>query len=182
MKENEKFAFTIARKVITWEREKYYFPSQNQETANARMLEIINKQGADPHETQECYEVGFDVECEYLTPAQNEGRATAIITNDDTEAELFSNVNEERAKFYLIKLNERNGEQEYTQTYLIELPAGEDARKYAETELIPQWYGDDSDAEGNDGGYYFFGGCIFVELYDVIELSEQEFLTLKKYI
>lgn len=93
----------------------------------------------------------------------------------------MKNVNEARAKFYLIKLNERNGEQEYTQTSLIELPADEDARKHAETVIVPTWY-DDEDAEEKDGGYYFLGGSVFVELYDVIELTEQEFLTLKKYI
>lgn len=93
----------------------------------------------------------------------------------------MSNVNEAGAKFYLIKFNERNGEQEYTQTSLIELEECEDATKYAESELLPEWY-DDEDAEKADGGYYFLGGAIFVEVFSVTEITEQEFLTLKKYI
>ena len=48
LNELQKFSYSINRKVITWEHEKFYFPAESQEAANARIFQILNKEGADP--------------------------------------------------------------------------------------------------------------------------------------
>lgn len=80
-------------------------------------------------------------------------------------------------KKYFGKLHERNGEYEYTHSVLFETdayPMAEMARRARE------FYGDV--AEEKDGGFYFFCGGIYVATESVVEVTEEEYAVLIRYI
>lgn len=88
-----------------------------------------------------------------------------------------------RKRFYLITLEERNGEQEYLQHALRYVGANSRKSLDAIGELVLRgWYEDGERRKKEDGGYYFNGGAIFVSVNRVEEISESDYLTLSKFI
>jgi len=77
---------------------------------------------------------------------------------------------------YLITILENYGEQEYTHYKLINSPSIEEAEIRAE-KLAEKWYFDESKYIGK-GYYVFFNGNITVELTNVEQITEEEFIKL----
>lgn len=97
-------------------------------------------------------------------------------------------------RYYLIDIQERNGEQEYRQHMLVETPITDTATpEEIADNVVRGWYpenDDDDDSDDNapaskkemeDGGYYFNGGALFAEVTDIRELTEEEYSVLSKY-
>jgi hypothetical protein len=84
-------------------------------------------------------------------------------------------------KFLLLCLKERNGEYEYLHNNLHILPNGNIslAERFIEN-YARQFYGGKPIPE--DGGYYFFGGEVFVQVYSWQFISEEHYNILKQYI
>ena len=80
-------------------------------------------------------------------------------------------------KKYFGKLYERNGEFEYTHSLLFETDADPMA------ELVGRAKGFyPGSAEVQDAGFNFFCGCIYIEPELVVEVSEQEYAVLIRYV
>lgn len=81
-------------------------------------------------------------------------------------------------KYYIGKLEERNGEYEYEHPILVQMDDDLDPMEWLEN-YAHEFYGDDT--EPLDGGYYFFGGGIFVSAAGVQEMTEEEYAVMKKF-
>jgi len=79
----------------------------------------------------------------------------------------------EDKKYYHFKLEEINGEQEYSYDYLIEAASLSQAAEIAEA-YAGSFYNDKP--EIIDGGYIFFDGTIAVEVASVIETTKEDFV------
>ena len=83
-------------------------------------------------------------------------------------------------KYIFLCLKERNGEYEYFHRTIHELP---DNKKVTANRFVKNYpkdfYG--GDTKTRDGGYYFFGGEVFVELYFWRFISEDDYNLLKLY-
>lgn len=84
-------------------------------------------------------------------------------------------------KYLLLRLEERNGDYEYIHRSVHRLQDGRNttaeqtAKNYAK-----KFYGGKADPE--DGGYYFNGGEVFVEVYSWDLICEEDFNVLAKYL
>ncbi|MEW6613968.1 MAG: hypothetical protein AB1401_00630 [Thermodesulfobacteriota bacterium] len=76
-----------------------------------------------------------------------------------------------KGRLFAFTLEERNGEQEYSYDHLVRAGSIEEAIQKAE-DYASRFYGVEGDDE--DGGYYFFGGCLFVKVRDVREMNESD--------
>lgn len=84
-----------------------------------------------------------------------------------------------KRKYYLIRIHEQNGEQEYTFEHLADLHPRANVEKYADN-VAKTWYDDDAEKEGD--GYYHVGGEIYVEVKSITEITQEEYNVLKKYL
>lgn len=88
---------------------------------------------------------------------------------------------ENNNKYLSLRLFERNGEYEYIHRSVHRLADGRKttaertAKNYAK-----EFYG--GKADHDDGGYHFFGGEVFVKVYSLDLISEEEFNVLAKYL
>ena len=88
---------------------------------------------------------------------------------------------ENNNKYLMLRLEERNGEYEYLHRSIHLLPDNKDetvdtiAKNYAK-----EFYC--SVAEEEAGGYYFFGGEVFVKIDSWDFINEEEFKVLAKYL
>lgn len=86
--------------------------------------------------------------------------------------------------YYFIKIEERNGEQEYTTKLVRQLEkklSHNELTQWVEDNIVKTWY-DDDDVEKVDDKFEFFGGCIIVEIGSIEEISEKDFKVLKQYL
>ena len=98
-------------------------------------------------------------------------------------------------KYYLVHIEEHNGEQSYVIPYVIQpQPASatmEEVAQYVINVVLKCWYGElDSEEEGYtslesyDEQYaiaYFYNGCS-ADIYDIKEITREEWEVLNKYI
>ena len=84
-------------------------------------------------------------------------------------------------KYLLIVLKERNGEYEYYHKSVHEIYSEKNTtpRNFA-INYIKGFYG--GDAKKGDGGYYFYGGEIHVEIYSYQKISKEEYSVLSRYL
>lgn len=84
-------------------------------------------------------------------------------------------------KYILLRLEERNGEYEYIHRSVHRLSDGRKATadRFAKN-YAKDFYGVKSDPQ--DGGYYFNGGEVFVEVNSWDFISEEDFNLLNKYL
>jgi len=78
----------------------------------------------------------------------------------------------EKKKYYHYKLEEINGEQEYSYDYLIEAENHAEANEIAERHASSFY---DDEPEIVDGSYVFFGGAITTEAVSVEETTKENF-------
>ena len=85
------------------------------------------------------------------------------------------------SKFLLLRLEERNGEYEYLHRSVHILPNSwiTTANHFVEN-YAKKFYG--GKAESKDGGYYFYGGEVFVRVNLWQFISEEHFNTLTQYL
>lgn len=85
------------------------------------------------------------------------------------------------SKFILLRLEERNGEYEYSHrsVHILSNSLITTANRFAE-KYAKKFYG--GKAESKDGGYYFYGGEIFVMVNSWQFISEEDFNTLTQYL
>lgn len=83
------------------------------------------------------------------------------------------------ARYFLITIEERNGEQQYTVNRPVELKKGERINARAEYEART-WYGDD-DAEKHDGWYEFFGGSLIARSRGWKQIDKHTYDILNQY-
>jgi hypothetical protein len=83
---------------------------------------------------------------------------------------------------YQMRLEERNGEQEYSYDYLIVADSYEEAWAVA-CDFASKWYGEDEDGnglgvlvDGEDGTYEFCGGSIWVKVAALGEAYRAKFV------
>lgn len=81
------------------------------------------------------------------------------------------------SRFYLWKIEERNGEYEYTHKGVIEIDADEDPDKWLE-EYTSSFYGEGT----KEDDYYWFNGELICENGGTTEISKDEFGVVAKYI
>lgn len=85
-------------------------------------------------------------------------------------------------KYYFIRINERNGEQEYSIPIIRQLGKRKSIEKYMK-DVIRTWYNSYSTKpEFADDGYYHLGGSIHVKIDHWCEISEKEFNILTRFI
>lgn len=84
------------------------------------------------------------------------------------------------SKYIYLCLKERNGEYEYSHKSVHELPDNRlaTAKRFANNWLM-QFYGGKPEFE--DGGYYFHGGEVYVEIESWQFINQEEFQIVKKY-
>lgn len=84
-------------------------------------------------------------------------------------------------KYIFVTLEERNGEYEYLHRNVHQLPDSKTmtAKKFVKDYLKGFYEGK---AEKKDGGYYFFGGEVFVQECSWRFISEETFNVLKQYL
>ena len=80
-------------------------------------------------------------------------------------------------KHYIGKIEERNGELEYSDKFLFATKG--DPQKYAH-KVASGWRGYKEKFDKNDGGYWHDGTLIIVA--DVFEIPKEDFEVLRKYI
>ena len=91
--------------------------------------------------------------------------------------EVLNNKRQRSLKKYFCKLYERNGEQEYIHPLLFET----DAEPIAElVRRAKEFYPGNVDAQ--DAGFYFFCGGIYIEPESVVEVTEEEYSVLVRYV
>lgn len=84
-----------------------------------------------------------------------------------------------KKQFYLVFIEERNGEQEYTFRKTVEAtPETIDAEA---KEIAKDWYSDE-DVEENDGHFEFFGGTLQTKVDGWQEITKEEYKILNKYL
>ncbi len=88
---------------------------------------------------------------------------------------------ENKNKYLLLRLEERNGEYEYSHRSIHRLPDNRKATtdRYAKN-YAKEFYGGKADPQ--DGGYYFIGGEVFVDVNSWDFISEEGFNLLNKYL
>lgn len=80
-------------------------------------------------------------------------------------------------KKYFGKLYERNGEYEYSHPVFFET----DSNPMTElTRLAREFYPDEAELQG--GGFYFFCGGVYIATESVVEVTEEEYAVLKRFI
>jgi hypothetical protein len=84
-------------------------------------------------------------------------------------------------KYIFLTLEERNGEYEYTHRSVRQLPNSKrtTAERFVK-DYLKKFYG--GRAEKEDGGYYFFGGEVFVKLDSWCFVSKVVFNVLNQYL
>jgi hypothetical protein len=83
-------------------------------------------------------------------------------------------------KYFLITIEEKNGEQEYSHDSIVEAKTLKKAEKIGE-KIAENWYdNEDGLVEKNEDGYYeHLGGCIFVAVHSVEEITPIEYFERK---
>ncbi len=82
-----------------------------------------------------------------------------------------------KKKFYIVKINERNGEFEYDTKVLFK--TGGSPSRYAD-KIAKNWRGDDAKFDENEGGYWC--DCTVISAGFSQEIPESDFEVLKKYM
>lgn len=80
-------------------------------------------------------------------------------------------------KHYIGKIEERNGELEYSDKFLFATKG--DPQKYAH-KVASTWRGYKEKFDKNDGGYWYDGTLIFVA--DCREIPKEDYEVLRKYL
>jgi hypothetical protein len=91
---------------------------------------------------------------------------------------------QDKVKYLFIKIEERNGEQEYTSKMVRTVNSSvKNIEKFVTDTLLKVWYNDDNakKVRGEDW-YEFFGGCIMARLESVEEISKEDFDVLNRYL
>lgn len=81
-------------------------------------------------------------------------------------------------KYVFLELESRNGEYEYTHPSVHTLKNSIDLDEWSDEYCRMFW----GEGEAEDGGYYFHGGCIWVGVSRVKEISKKEYDILCKYV
>jgi len=89
---------------------------------------------------------------------------------------------EKKSGYMFLVLHERNGEYEYYHKSLHELPNARKTtmKKYAENYLEGFYW--TSKATREDGGYYFHGGEVYVEIDSYRRISEMDYNVLRRFL
>jgi hypothetical protein len=88
--------------------------------------------------------------------------------------------NKQSAYIFII-LEERNGEYEYCHKSVHELADdNRTAMKNYVNRYVKEFYG--GKAEKGDGGYYFFGGEVYVRVSSYGIISREEYVVLNRYL
>lgn len=85
-----------------------------------------------------------------------------------------------KSRFYIAKINERNGEYEYSHITRMKLDTDEKPEE-ALKNIASTWYGGEADAQDDDC-FYFHDGCVCVTPGEIHEVSEQIFDALHEII
>jgi hypothetical protein len=107
----------------------------------------------------------------------NEGKK-AIAKLAEIEAQT-KKVAKPTHKFYVCTIEERNGEYNYTHYIKMKLSLRQKPEKALDN-VTKTWYADD--AEKDEYGYYFNGGCVFVNPGDIHEVTEDVFNVVNRFI
>jgi len=88
---------------------------------------------------------------------------------------------EKNSKYLFLVLKEINGEYEYYHRSVHELPNGGNGtvKEYSE-DYLKGFYG--GNAQKENGGYYFNGGEVYVEIDSYQLISETEYDVLRRYV
>jgi len=82
-------------------------------------------------------------------------------------------------KLFFFRLNEQNGEQEYSYDHIVEAENLNEAQKKAEI-YASNFYGKADEMDENkeliEKTFWFFGGCIAVNISDLYETTKEKFL------
>lgn len=112
-----------------------------------------------------------------LYPSEQEQDPSA--TWDLVVDNLLWTLNVPFKKYFFRTMKIRNGEYEYYSNTCFESSSMEKAKEHANHEVC-NFYQDAQPQE--DGGAYHWGGEVHVSLYKLEEVTEIEYLVLKKYI
>lgn len=115
--------------------------------------------------------------CVFLGPPTQDDPYGKIVI--DYVHEVWPDNPFRKGRLFAFTLEERNGEQEYSYDQLVRAGSLEEAEQKADkyASMFYGVYGDDGESivgEKLDGGYYFFGGCLFVKVLNVRETNERD--------
>lgn len=106
------------------------------------------------------------------------------ITSDSTNihSEPYLDVKEVEQKYYFARINEINGEQEYTFPNVYAIPIGTVIEECLK-EVLVSWYGNGEDGEMQEtGSCEHLGGEITVSVDNFKEISKEHYDVLSQYI
>lgn len=102
---------------------------------------------------------------------------------ETTYENLVINPAKPKTKFYFIRIEERNGEREYTYKIVREISTRvKDVEKWIDKNELRSWYDGKPEKVISEEGYYFLGGAVHVQIDSYKEISETDFNTLKNYL
>lgn len=78
-------------------------------------------------------------------------------------------------RYYHLRLEEINGEQEYYHDFLVIAKDRKEARKFAR-QHAHEWYADDNVEEIETDVFEFFHGCIIVKIVDLSDTTREMFI------
>lgn len=106
------------------------------------------------------------------------------ITSDfyPIHSEPYVEVKEGGHKYYFVRINEINGEQEYTFPNVYAIPIGKSIEECLK-EVLVSWYGNGEDGEMQENGSCeHLGGEITVSVDNFKEISKEHYDVLSQYI
>lgn len=83
-------------------------------------------------------------------------------------------------KYFVINLEERNGEQTYRQHVLTTGTSRTNTDKMVD-KILRKWYDSKPESDGF-GGYYHLSGCVHIRFRGLSEVSQAEYEVLTKYL
>lgn len=82
-------------------------------------------------------------------------------------------------KYWLVRFEERNGERTYTKSKVAELENGADIKQWVEA-YLKDYYG--SNTRKENGAFYSPDGEVSIKLDSTIQITEEEYWILKKFL
>jgi hypothetical protein len=83
-------------------------------------------------------------------------------------------------KFVYYIVNTRQGDVESSEKYCNEIDADDDIMEYVEDQIRTELHGECE--EENDQGFWFYSGCMVCSVLQAIEIPEDDYNILKKYV
>jgi hypothetical protein len=174
MKSNREFFDTVINFHMTYEQLQQEF-----DLGNAMVVKTTAEGTAQLWDVKT--ETGLE---QYVVLADN----TVISREEDLNSDPFFPLDDNQAQLFVLTIEERNGEREYTTKQLFRHTGTETIEEAVDKYLQMEWYerhdeeDDEELPEKEDGGFYFDGGGTFVKFIKAEPVTQEEWDVLERFI